>query len=808
MRTLSSRCRKYYNNCLAEISVRFKQADNFSHYNERLFVNRITVPFLLPVQLYCMKIIYPRHFYALLIPLLLFSTHAYSTDIRGIVLNAGNKSPIANVIVSLDELQTTTVTNAFGNYSFSNVPDGNYHIEFIFIGFEPAVESVILNDQPIALSTLLIPSAINLEAVSVAADHNSGTGSMSALDIRLRPVSTAQDFLRLVPGLFIAQHAGGGKAEQMFLRGFDIDHGTDVSVNVDGMPVNMVSHAHGQGYADLHFVIPETIRSFDFQKGPYNPQYGDFTTAAFVNFNTYDAIDSSMVKLTAGQFNTLRTMAMLDLFNSDQNGNKQSVYLAGEYYISDGPFIDPQDFIRTNIFAKYHAQFGNDKILNISASTFKSQWNASGQIPERAVEDGSIDRFGSIDNGEGGFTGRSNVNIVYTKLLSPSADFTNQIWYSKYNFELYSDFTFFLNDSINGDMIRQKEDRYLYGYTGIIHKDINLAGYPVAFKSGFGFRSDRINNDELSHVAERSIVLQTLALGDVDQLNTFAYVSLTTDLTPQFSMETAIRADHFKFGYNDELDSIYNYSTQTATIPTYKLNFDYHPLDNLIIYLHNGKGFHSNDARVVIAEEGHEILPAAYGSDLGVRIKPIGSLIINPALWILYLEQEFVYVGDEAVVEPSGKTLRKGFDLSARWQITKWLFADADVNYTIARALNAPEGEDYIPLAPDLTSIGGLSIKSGNGWSGSLRYRYMHDRPANEDNSVVAKGYFVNDLVANYAHDHYSAGIEIQNLFNVDWNEAQFETTSRLQDEPMPVTELHFTPGTPFFLKLNLTYSF
>lgn len=755
-----------------------------------------------------MKVNYLRHFYAFPIFFLCWSFKCFSSDIQGIVLNAGNQSPIENVIVILDELQVTTVTNAFGNYTFSHVPDGNYHIEFIYLGFEPAVESVVLRSQPLMISTVLTPSAIDLDAVSVAADHRSGSGSMSALDIRLRPVSTAQDFLRLVPGLFIAQHAGGGKAEQMFLRGFDIDHGTDVSVNVDGMPVNMVSHAHGQGYADLHFVIPETIRSFDFQKGPYDPQYGDFTTAAFVNFNTYDAIDSSTVKLSAGQFNTLRTMALLDLFHSDQNGNKQSVYLAGEYYISDGPFIDPQDFSRTNIFAKYHAQFGSDKIVTISASAFNSRWDASGQIPERAVEDGSIDRFGSIDNGEGGFTGRSNLNIVYTKLLSPRADFTNQIWYSKYNFELYSDFTFFLNDSINGDMIRQKESRNLFGYTGILHKDLYLAGFPATLKSGFGFRSDRINNDELSHMAQRSIVLESMAIGDVDQLNAFAFVAFITDLSPKFSMETAIRADHFKFGYTDQLDSIYNYSIQTAAIPTFKLNFDFHPLNNLIIYLHNGKGFHSNDARVVIAEEGREILPAAYGSDLGIRFKPMRSLIINPALWVLYLQQEFVYVGDEAVVEPSGKTMRKGFDLSARWQITDWLFADADINYTIARALNTPEGQNYIPLAPDLTSIGGLSIKSGNGWSASLRYRYMHDRPANEDYSVVAKGYFVNDLVINYAHAHYSAGVEIQNLFNVEWNEAQFETTSRLQDEPMPVTELHFTPGTPFFLKLNLTYSF
>ena len=178
------------------------------------------------------------------------------------------------------------------------------------------------------------------------------------------------------------------------------------------------------------------------------------------------------------------------------------------------------------------------------------------------------------------------------------------------------------------------------------------------------------------------------------------------------------------------------------------------------------------------------------------------------SVWILYLEQEFVYVDDAAVVEAGGKTLRRVFDLSARWELTDWLFIDVDINYTLAELIGSPEGENYIPLAADLTSIGGVNIRTDNGWSGSLRYRYMDDRPANETGSVIAEGYFVNDAVINYTTKNYALGIEVQNLFNVDWNEAQFDTESRLLDEPAPVSELHFTPGTPFFAKGSVSLFF
>ncbi len=731
---------------------------------------------------------------------------AHSGSIEGLIYNSRSAKPIAGALVEIKELKITTLSNQFGKYTFIDIPEGNYSLEISALGFNNIFENIsITKSITTNLKSFLIEAPIELQAVTIQSRNATDLNTVNALDIKLRPIESAQDILRLVPGLFIAQHAGGGKAEQIFLRGFDIDHGTDISVNVDGIPVNMVSHAHGQGYADLHFVIPETIQYFDFEKGPYNVQYGDLTTAGFVNFKTANTLDKSMVKVSGGQFNTARTLVMLDLLGNETN---RSAYVAGEYYVSDGPFISPQDFVRLNLFGKYYATLNNDKIIALTLSTFKSQWNASGQVPERAIESGLIDRFGSIDNNEGGYTGRTNVNLELTKIFDNTSSIKNQIYYSRYNFELYSNFTFFLEDSINGDMIKQKEKRNLFGYEGTYNTEDVIANIPTLTKLGLGLRYDQVMENELSHVANREVLLNRLAFGNIYQTNAHAYISETFDITKQFTVNAALRFDYFNFAYDNLLDSAYLYQEVADHIITYKLNFDYQIAKNTFIYLHNGKGFHSNDTRVVVAQNALQTLPAAYGSDLGVKTKLFNALIINPALWVLYLEQEFVYVGDAAIVEPGGKTLRKGFDLTARWQPLKWLILDGDFNYTMAEALDEPEGSNIIPLAPEFTSIGGVTINLKYGFNGSIRYRYMGDRSANETGSVIAEGYFVNDLLFNYTQKKYELGIEVQNLFNVEWNEAQFDTESRLQFEPEAVSELHFTPGTPFFAKFSAAFFF
>ena len=384
----------------------------------------------------------------------------------------------------------------------------------------------------------------------------------------------------------------------------------------------------------------------------------------------------------------------------------------------------------------------------------------------------------------------------------------NQVFYSNYNFELYSNFTFFKEDTINGDQIRQKEHRNLFGYNGSYSTQTTVGRTNWITTVGAQYRQDITHGTELSHTKDRVITLEQKNYGNINELNAAVYADELVQLSPRFTVNAGVRVDYFRSQYEDLLAAPVTKKHATDATVSPKLNVYYTANPRLQLYLNSGKGFHSNDARVVVPQGGREILPAAYGSDLGIIVKPFPKLLINAAAWYLWLAQEFVFVGDENVVEPSGRSQRSGVDVSIRYQLTKLLYADVDLNTAKPRAIGVEAGQNYLPLAPTFTSTGGLSLRTQTGFSGSLRYRYIADRPANEDNSIVAKGYFVNDLQANYTKRSYTLGLSVQNLFNVRWKETQFATESRLRGEAAPITEICFTPGTPFFARLSLTYSF
>ena len=514
-------------------------------------------------------------------------------------------------------------------------------------------------------------------------------------------------------------------------------------------------------------------------------------------------LGNSAVKLEYGQFNSFRTLGLFNLVDNE----KHSAYVASEYIMTDGPFESPQNFNRLNIFGKYTVKLPNLDKISLTASHFDSRWDASGQIPERAVKDGTITRFGAIDDTEGGFTGRSNFSLDYFKNINQNTFIKNTVYYTLYDFELYSNFTFFLEDPINGDQIRQKEKRELFGAKTEWNRSLQLKNTKAFLQFGLGLRNDKSNENELSHTLNRQTTLQHLQFGNINETNIFTYANAEFNFG-KWLINPAIRFDYFNFNYDDLLTPQYQPLTDDQITASPKLNILYNYSGALQFYLKTGIGFHSNDTRVVLTQNDKKNLPAAYGADLGFIWKPTPRLVLNAAAWYLYMEQEFVYVGDAGIVEPSGKTQRTGLDFGVRFQLNKWLFFNADINYAYARAIDEPEGNDYIPLAVPLTSQGGLSILSPEGWYGGLRYRFIADRPANEDNTIVAKGYFVTDMNIGYQWKKIDIGVSIENLFNVDWNETQFATESRLFDEPEGVEEIHFTPGTPFFIKGSIKYLF
>ncbi|PIB37459.1 TonB-dependent receptor [Reichenbachiella sp. 5M10] len=734
----------------------------------------------------------------LLIALMLCAGEMMAQTVRGKVLNNQRKAVDGAYVVDVKSGKHAHV-NHNGQFNLTDMAVGD-SVRVSHIGYQ--THTVAVDDLDEQMVITMTENILALNEVLISPEFDA-INLLVDIDIHTSPVQTSQELLRQVPGLVIGQHAGGGKAEQIFLRGFDVDHGTDVAISVDGMPVNMVSHAHGQGYGDLHFVIPETVDNIHFGKGTYDASEGNFATAGYVGFHTKESLDDSQIKLELGQFNTQRLLAMLDVVDTD----KHDVYVASEFNLSDGPFDSPQNFSRFNILGKYTGRLSATDKLSVSISHLTSKWDASGQIPQRAVDSGDITRFGAIDDTEGGNTSRSNIILNYIKSVSEDAFVKNTVYYTHYDFELFSNFTFYLFDPVNGDQIRQYEDRQLYGVTSEYNQSLDFGAHEGLLQVGIGYRNDQSRNNELSHTANRVTTLDTLQLGNIDESNLYGYVNLEMDIG-RWVINPGLRVDHFKFNYYDQLLTTYDTQAEQKGILSPKLNILFNPSTNLQLYLKTGKGFHSNDTRVVVAQNGREILPSAYGGDLGYMWKPVSNIVLNMAYWALYLEQEFVYVGDAGIVEPSGETMRTGLDFSLRYQPLQWLYWNVDVNYALARALGEPRGEDYIPLAPDLTLTSSVSVVHPSGVYGSVNFRYVKDRPANEDNSIVAEGYQVVDLNAGYQWGSLDFGINIQNVFNTEWNETQFATESQLLNETAPVEEINFTPGTPFFAKASVAYRF
>ncbi|MDQ3102166.1 MAG: TonB-dependent receptor, partial [Bacteroidota bacterium] len=601
---------------------------------------------------------------------LLFSAGSIRAQFHSIsgVVTSTDGSIVVGAHVQLPSLEKGTTTDMLGRYKISGIPTGQHVVIISLLGHQRVEKNVEFTND-VVHDARLLTSPIELREVSVRSNSAAGSDVIQALDIRTRPINNSQDLLTMVPGLFIAQHAGGGKAEQIFFRGFDIDHGTDLYISVDGMPVNMVSHAHGQGYADLHFTIPETMEKLVVHKGPYDARFGDFATSGTVEFKTKNFIDKNLIKLEHGMFNTTRAVGIFDLLGKKHllSKRKESAYIAGEYAYTDAFFQSKQNFGRFNIFGKYTGELSERTHLTLSASTFDASWDASGQIPVRAVESGLIDRFGAIDDTEGGSTSRSNAYATLITGLRNGSSFKNQIYFVKYDFDLYSNFTFFAEDSLRGDMIAQTDDREIMGYTGTYSWSAPVMGKTVAFNTGAGIRHDRADIS-LKNAVQR-VVYDTIVAGSVEQINMNAFIDANVPLTERLSVNAAARIDVFHFNYNDARgqDTLSGNALQHRISP--KLSFTYAASERTEIYLRNGIGFHSNDARAVVIGQAARTLPRAYGSDLGTTFKPTQRMVANVALWGLYLENELIYVGDAGVVETSDPTRRIGMDFSVRYQL-------------------------------------------------------------------------------------------------------------------------------------------
>ncbi len=640
-------------------------------------------------------------------------------------------------------------------------------------------------------------------------------------DFLLRPHQRPADILMAVPGMYVIQHAGGGKANQYFLRGFDADHGTDVAFHVDGVPVNAVSHGHGQGYADLNFVIPELVQRVEARKGPYFAIDGDFATAGAFDLVTRSRIDGAALTLGVGQFNSYRALAVA----SPSRGNWQTLF-AGELYATDGPFTAPEALRRANLFGKVTRALGDGGHLSLTVTSYVARWNASGQIPLRAVRAGTLGRFDSIDPTEGGWAARGSVVADYRR-YGPRSETRLMAYLYRTRLDLFSNFTFFSVDPVNGDMINQTDERTVAGFRATQRWLGDLGGVALDTMAGLQARSDRIDNG-LFHAPGRKPIAP---LADDRVGEDGAALFAQSDIAWRRWLRTVVgvRADLLAFDVTDRLQPLDPGTERTSGVAralraSPKASVIATPRHGLDLFLNFGTGFHSNDARGVVRQfDPVTPIARAIGYEVGVRAAIAGRVDLAVAAFGLDLASETVWVGDEGTTEARGPTRRLGVEGEARARLLFWLWADLDVTFVRARFTDSGAA---VPLAPTRLITGGLSARHPRGLFGRIGVFHIGDRPATEDGFLVAEGFTRLDLVAGYHHRRFELTLTAENLTNTAWREAQFGNVSRLAGESGPAScpagtrpvtngaafagceDLHFTPGAPINVFASATVFF
>ncbi len=661
-------------------------------------------------------------------------------------------------------------------------------------------------------------------------------------DLRLRPFGSTGDLLNAGSGFYVIQHAGGGKANQYFLRGFDADHGTDVALHVDGIPVNAVSHGHGQGYTDLQWVIPELVERMEIRKGPYFAEYGDFATAGAVNLVLNDDVDRSSFTLGGGTYGSFRSVAILS-----PEVRHLAPILAVEVYGTDGPFQNPEDLRRVNVFGRVSHRWAGGASLSLTLTGHLSDWNANGQLPSREVRAGRLDRFGTLDPNEGGSSARHS---VYATLRLPTGSaraererddegtergrqsgagvppqegvFELTSWLTYYRFALYSNFTYLSANPVDGDMIRQGDERLTGGLRAAYERHSAWGSARMRTRAGAQLRVDDIQNS--LHEAPGRERGEQLVSASVNEGSVGLFVE--GDLRWRWLRAVVgARADYFAFDVHDRLEDRSSAGSRTsgeahALLVSPKATLVVTPLEALSFFANFGYGFHSNDARGVVRDvDPATPLSRARGYELGSRLQLDGLLDLAASAFLLDLDSEIVWIGDAGTTEARGATRRLGVEASARVEALPWLFLDLDVTWTDSVFVDNPSNADAVALAPRFMLESGLLVRHrATGLSGRLSLLYVADRPATEDGFLQAEGFYRVDASVRWETERFALALTVQNLTNTRWRQAQFATVSRVAGETDAAScpagtrasveggdfagceDINFTPGWPFHL--------
>ena len=630
-------------------------------------------------------------------------------------------------------------------------------------------------------------------------------GSVGYVELADRPFLRRGELLEVIPGMVITQHSGGGKANQYFLRGFNLDHGTDFSVSVQGMPVNMRTHAHGQGYADLNFLVPEFVQSVGYSKGPFSAAVGDFSGAGAADFRLFSELPSDFVSLEAGEYGYLRAVAGL----TARRGTAMTTTVGVEAEQYDGPWLLEDDFRRFNGLIR-HAWTAGAGSFALTALGYHAEWNATDQIPLRAVDAGALDRFGFVDPSNGGVTDRAS--LLFEGTIKADTGETQFTAYAiHYRLNLFSNFTYFLDDPVDGDQFNQRDRRLITG--GELVRSWSGGGRATA-TLGVQARADVISELALNRTSQR-LVRSVVRSDEVTQASAGLFTSTTIQFSDRLRGVFGLRGDLYLFDV--ESDNRANSGQTKAGIVSPKASLVYAASEKAELYLNAGHGFHSNDARGTViridpttgdAADRVDPLARSLGFEAGLRTSFVPGLVTTISLWQLDLDSELVFVGDAGGTEASGASRRYGLELANFYRLGSWLTLDADVALTRGRYRDAG-AEDRIANAVDTVITAGATIDWADGWFAGLRLRYFGDQPLIEDNSVRAPSSVTVNGRIGYTTRNWEAAVDVLNLLGRENNDIAYFYGSRLPGEPAEgVDDVHFHPAEPLMLRFSLTRRF
>jgi hypothetical protein len=633
---------------------------------------------------------------------------------------------------------------------------------------------------------------------------SANAGSVSQKELAMRTIYRPGELLEATPGLIASQHSGEGKANQFYLRGFNLDHGTDLATYVDDMPVNQRSHAHGQGWTDLNFLIPELTARLDYRKGPYSAREGDFASAGSASVIYANRLARNVATVSAGQNGYLRTAVAA----SNELAAGVLTY-ALEALHNDGPFTHGDDYRKLNGVLRYSRGYANNG-WSVTAMAYRGRWHSTDQIPERAVDAGSIGRFDAIDPTDGGEAKRFSLSGVWRSTQADSASKVNA-YVIRNQLDLWSNFTYFMIDPVHGDQVAQPDRRVTSGANGAhtwhLRRDEDIAS---DLSIGFQTQNDNIFNGFYSTEARRT--LSVTRRDHIVETSAAAWIENATRWNAFFRSTAGLRADNYRFRVGSDRPENSGRASDTLVSPTLSLVFG--PWRRSELYLNYGQGFHSNDARGATGTVDPKTLapvdPApglvrSRGMELGLRTEFNPKMQTALSLYRLDFDSELAYVGDAGTTEAGPPSRRTGIEVSNYYKPYKWLSVDVDAAFARARARGAPAGADRIPDAVEGVGQLALTISEIGDWEGALRLRYFGPRPLVDDNSVRSPPITtLNGRIGYRWSRDLRVELEGFNLANRRGSAADYYYASQLRGEAEARDDIHYHPIESRSVRLTL----